>query len=58
MTGIYTERQHVWGEALPGQGKQRVCKACGCRESVAPTSCVGDTPVPEHRTVHEYDPHE
>lgn len=57
MTGPYTERAHDWGDPLPGQGGQAVCRVCGCRMTTAPKACSGGSPVPEQRTVHEYDPH-
>lgn len=57
MTTAYTELQHRWGEPLPGQGKQRICKGCGARESTAPKSCSGERGDVLHlNTVSDYEP--
>ena len=58
MSGPYEKRAHLWIAPYPGQGRDRMCKHCGVRMSVAgkDSECGAvDTDEPQ-KTVDDYDP--
>jgi len=51
-----TDKQHVYGPAVPGQGSSPVCIFCGCRQVVAPETCPGFTAETVAETEAVYNP--
>lgn len=60
MSGPYTQKKHVWGEPIAGQGRDKICTRCGGRRHVigADSEC-GGVGVPDAiaPTSAEYEPY-
>ena len=57
---------HMWGDPLPGQGSQKICRSCGARETASSldpqhpeANCKGPDPdmAAQAYAAIEYDPY-
>jgi cytochrome c2 len=56
--GAHQHMNHSWGDAVPGHGVLRICKACGEKETeyTKLAECIGRPATGITETTHDYDP--